>query len=302
MSHPGKVISETAAGARLESTRRQELGAFLRACRSRVTPEAVGLPPGSRRRTPGLRREEVAQLAAVSVTWYTWLEQGRSIQASEHVITAIARTLRLQPAEREHLYRLADLTPAGSPGESPLRPEVQTVLDALDPLAAAVVGPRHDILARNRTHAVIHPGIGPSSGQPPAYRHNTLWHSFVVPDCCNAYADRHEEHPRLVGLLRANYGTHVGKPEWEQFIADLKAVSPRFRELWDLQQVAAPAGTLKRLKHPSVGELRMTTSVFAVLSAPGARMLVYVPADEETRRRVSWLREHPEAGVATHAH
>ena len=95
-------------GQGLRRTRRAELAAFLRSRRERITPEDVGLPPGFRRRTPGLRREEVAQLAGVGVTWYTWLEQGRPINASVQVLDAVARTLRLDPAEREHLYRLAD--------------------------------------------------------------------------------------------------------------------------------------------------------------------------------------------------
>src|SRR5579863_10060783 len=94
--------------------RRAELAAFLRARRERITPEQAGLPPGSRRRTPGLRREEVAQLAGVGVTWYTWLEQGRQINASQQVLGAVARTLLLDQAEREHLFRLADLPDAAT--------------------------------------------------------------------------------------------------------------------------------------------------------------------------------------------
>ncbi|MEV4325694.1 helix-turn-helix transcriptional regulator, partial [Microbispora rosea] len=120
-------------GTRIRNTRREELAAFLRSRRERIRPEDVGLPPGLRRRTPGLRREEVAQLAGVGVTWYTWLEQGRPINASVQVLDAIARTLRLDAAEREHLYRLADLPeiadPAGD-GEG-LDAEVHTILRQL---------------------------------------------------------------------------------------------------------------------------------------------------------------------------
>ena len=99
----------TAAG---NGSRRAEMAAFLRSRRERITPEQVGLPPGPRRRTPGLRREEVAQLAGVGVTWYTWLEQGRPINASAQVLGAVAKTLRLDPTERQHLYRLADVADA----------------------------------------------------------------------------------------------------------------------------------------------------------------------------------------------
>src|SRR5262244_597804 len=115
--------------------RRRELAAFLRSRRERVTPEDVGLPTGSRRRTAGLRREEVAQLAGVGVTWYTWLEQGRPINASVQVLDAIARTLRLDAVERAHLFRLADVpgaaTPAADCPECPLPPDVQRVLDSI---------------------------------------------------------------------------------------------------------------------------------------------------------------------------
>src|SRR5215472_18226759 len=122
--------------------RRAELAAFLRSRRERIGPEQAGLPPAPRRRTPGLRREEVAQLAGVGVTWYTWLEQGRPINASTQVLDAIARTLRLDPVERTHLFRLADV-PAGdqlaSCADCPLPAEVQHVLDALAACPASVV-------------------------------------------------------------------------------------------------------------------------------------------------------------------
>src|ERR1700731_4348365 len=119
------------------AARRTELAAFLRARRERISPEDVGLPPGLRRRTPGLRREEVAQLAGVGVTWYTWLEQGRPINASVQVLDAGARTLRLDQAETEHLYRLADVpaVPALTTCKK-LEPEVLHVLDALTPFPA----------------------------------------------------------------------------------------------------------------------------------------------------------------------
>src|SRR5579859_653641 len=135
--------------------RRAELAAFLRTRRERVTPEQAGLPPGTRRRTPGLRREEVAQLSGVGVTWYTWLEQGRQINVSPQVLNAVARTLLLDQAEREHLYRLADVldaaTAAGAEGTGceQVLPEVQEILDTLSPLPACVLNERFDLLAWN---------------------------------------------------------------------------------------------------------------------------------------------------------
>src|SRR6201999_3688617 len=136
------------------ATRRSELAGFLRARRERLTPQEVGLPPGPRRRTPGLRREELALLAGVGVTWYTWLEQGRPINASVQVLDAIARALRLDTVERGHLFRLADVPGATGPGpadcpECPLPPQVQTILDAI-PYPASVLTERFDLIAWNR--------------------------------------------------------------------------------------------------------------------------------------------------------
>jgi transcriptional regulator with XRE-family HTH domain len=136
---------------RTRDGRRGELAAFLRARRSRISPTDVGLPPGSRRRTPGLRREEVAQLAGIGVTWYTWLEQGRPIRASVQVLDAVARTLRLDQAEIEHLYRLADVP--GAPVEAPVAevpPALHEILRSLEPLPAMLLNARFDKLASNQ--------------------------------------------------------------------------------------------------------------------------------------------------------
>ncbi len=130
--------------------RREELGDFLGARRARLSPENFGMPRGTRRRTPGLRREEVALLAGVGVTWYTWLEQGREINASAQVLDAVANTLRLDRAEREHLYRLAEATPvlAGAP-RGPVPEEICEIVRSLDPLPAILANGRFDILVAN---------------------------------------------------------------------------------------------------------------------------------------------------------
>src|SRR5436309_12421078 len=131
-------------------SRRLELAAFLRSRRERISPGDVGLPPGPRRRTPGLRREEVAQLAGVGVTWYTWLEQGRPINASVQVLDAIAAGLRLGASERWHLYRLAEVPGVPTPKTTYAVPsEVVAVLDALDPSPACVYNGKNDLLACN---------------------------------------------------------------------------------------------------------------------------------------------------------
>jgi transcriptional regulator with XRE-family HTH domain len=287
------------SNASTSDVRRTELAAFLRACRSRITPEAVGMPPGPRRRTPGLRREEVAQLAGVGVTWYTWLEQGRRINASEQVVEAIARSLRLDTAEHDHLFRLAEVTPTRSRTATCLPPEVQGILDALDPLPANVTTARYDLLAWNEAYRALFPGV---VNAPAGRRANSMWCAFSYPDCCNPFVNRDVELPRMVAMLRAGYGRHVGEPEWESFIADLRAISPKFTELWARQQVAAPGSIEKIFRHAAVGEIGMTTTSLYVVAAPDTRIVVYTPKDDETRERIAWLRAHPEAKASDHTH
>src|ERR1700754_686947 len=166
------------------AARRTELAAFLRSRRERISPEDVGLPAGTRRRTAGLRREELAQLAGVGVTWYTWLEQGRPINASVQVLDAIARTLRLDATERGHLFRLADVPGAAGIAacvESPLPPEVQRILDSI-PYPASVTTERFDLLAWNKIYAALFPRLVES----PAAERNTLLSCLTSPPCCSA--------------------------------------------------------------------------------------------------------------------
>lgn len=207
--------------------RRPELAAFLRARRARVTPADVGMPPGLRRRTPGLRREEVAQLSGVGVTWYTWLEQGRPINASAQVLDAVARTLRLDPPEREHLYRLAEVAfePAPQRLTRQVGPEVQGIIDALDPLLAVVYNSRYDILAANPAYLDLF--IVPRTrrlGVP-----NALWSLLTVPEERCPVVHRDAELPVMVATLRSSYGRHVGEAAWEDYIRALSEASPASR-------------------------------------------------------------------------
>ncbi|MFC6580671.1 helix-turn-helix transcriptional regulator [Planomonospora parontospora] len=279
--------------------RRAELGAFLRTRRGRVTPQDVGLPPGSRRRTPGLRREEVAQLAGVGVTWYTWLEQGRPINASTQVLDAISRTLRLDQAEHEHLYRLADVPAvAETEGDRGLEPETRIILDQLGPLPAAVYNARYDLMAWNATYERLFPG---TTTQPPATR-NALWQLFTTRDCCNPVVNREEELPQMVATLRAGFGRHLGEPAWTEFVRRLSAASPDFARMWATHDVARPGSRMKIFQHCTVGLIRTVSTSLALSSPPEARMVVYTPLDEESRERIAWLRAHPDVPAVDHTH
>ncbi len=268
-----------------------ELAAFLRSRRERIAPEDVGLPGGSRRRTAGLRREEVAQLAGVGVTWYTWLEQGRPIRASLQVLEAVARTLRLDTVERQHLFRLAEVPDTATHDDDGqlLSPQVQAILDGLNPMPASVVTERFDILAWNAAYAVLIPR---TEQDPPAVR-NTLLYCFSRSECCSAIENRADQRAAMVAQLRAAYGHHVGDPAWTAFIRQMEAASPEFATTWATQDVAQPAYYAKVFRHPLYPRLEMTSTSFAVQAAPGTRMVVYTPDNDATRAAMERLVADP---------
>ncbi|MEU6719445.1 helix-turn-helix transcriptional regulator [Nonomuraea sp. NPDC046802] len=264
--------------------RRSDLSAFLRTRRERITPEMVELAPGPRRRTPGLRREEVAQLAGVGVTWYTWLEQGRPINASAQVLDAIARTLRLDSAERQHLYRLAGH--AETPVDvdtGQVTPEMRQILDRLGDMPSAVTNSRCDLLAWNGAYAAVFPEL---VALPEAER-NSLWHTCLNPAPSTMLLDRDHELARAVAVFRGAYSRHSDDPCWQDFVRRLSSESAEFARLWARQDVADPGPREKAFKHVSQGVLRFsTTSLTAVAEI---RLIVYTPTDEATRTAMGKL-------------
>jgi transcriptional regulator with XRE-family HTH domain len=261
------------------STRREELAAFLRTRRSRVQPADVGLPPGTRRRTPGLRREEVAQLAGVGVTWYTWLEQGRPIRVSVQVLEAIARVLRLSPSERTHLMLLAEVpgtsVDPGSCADCPVPGPVQEILDGMR-YPASVVTEMFDLLAWNAPYATISQTL--TTG--PAEERNTLRSLLTRPSCCSPIENRPESLRGMVAQLRSAYGRHIDDPVWTGFVARMSALSPEFATAWNSQDVAGNVRYLKAFRHPVFGRFELTSTAFDVREVPGARLVAYTPTDE----------------------
>jgi transcriptional regulator with XRE-family HTH domain len=282
------ITSETPF--RTSGRRRVELAAFLRNRRARVTPADVGIPPGLRRRTPGLRREEVAQLSGVGVTWYTWLEQGRPINASAQVLNAVARTLGLDRTEREHLYHLAEVPyePAGDTVADALSvaPEVQSILDQLDAYPAVVYSPRFDILATNAAYG----DLFDLKAMEETGLNNVLWILFTVPEAKCPLVYPRTEVPLMVATLRDAYGRHVGEPHWESFIHRLSAASPEFAELWVRGDVLPPRPRVKTFGHKEVGDIRMTSVSLSVNGMPDCQIIVYTPDDELSRQRTALLR------------
>jgi transcriptional regulator with XRE-family HTH domain len=291
---------DNGAGARPGAQRRGELAAFLRSRRARITPEQAGIAPGLRRRTPGLRREEVAQLAGVGVTWYTWLEQGRPINASVQVLDAVARVLQLDPTEREHLYRLAGIPFVREPVSDAevVGEEVLGILSALDPLPAAVYNARYDVQATNATYRAM----WPMTSLVERRARNVLHELFTVPECCSTFVDSGQELPWMVAQVRRTYGHHVGEPAWENFIALLIKDSPLFAQIWANGDVAAPGRRVKVFRYAQIGVVHLTSTSLSIDGMAENRVIVYTPVTEDDRLAIEKLRgiDDPLVGCSVH--
>jgi transcriptional regulator with XRE-family HTH domain len=269
--------------------RRAELGQFLRARRARLGPEDFGMPPGSRRRTPGLRREEVALLAGVGITWYTWLEQGREINASIQVLDAVARTLRLEPAERHHLYVLAEAVPVrvASTGCAAVPEAISEIVYSLDPLPAIVLNGRFDSLVSNDAYVELFRDWHLD----PCVHKNGLWCCLTEPTARQKFPEYESEMRYMVARMRSVYAQYVGDPDWEEDIRRLSLLSPEFADLWSLHEVADPEPRTRTYLHPAVGPLTFTVSELAIPASTPARLIIYTPADDETRKLLPSTRD-----------
>jgi transcriptional regulator with XRE-family HTH domain len=267
--------------------RRAELGEFLKARRARLSPGDFGMPRGSRRRTPGLRREEVALLAGVGVTWYTWLEQGRQINASTQVLDAVARTLRLDRAEREHLYRLAEATPLRTEcARTQVPGTIREIVHSLEPLPATLVNSRFDILLSNDAHEELFWDWHSM----PCIHKNTLWCCITEPSARDKFPEYDKQIRYMVARLRSAYSRHLGDQDWEEDIRRLASLSHQFAELWARHEVAGPEPRVLTYLHPRAGELSLALSELNVPDMPEARIQVYTPRDEDTRARMPLTR------------
>jgi transcriptional regulator with XRE-family HTH domain len=289
---PGTHAAAHSAGAAgPEGSRRRELGEFLRSRRERISPEDVGLPPALRRRTPGLRREEVATLAGVGVTWYTWLEQGRDINASPQVLDSVARTLLLDQHEREHLFRLADAPDGLGQREcGTLPPTAQLLLDQLSPYPACIRNARWDVLAFNDSYERL---MSRCLQDRTFEDRNSLWCVFTSPESRAAMIDWEDAARRMVAEYRAAMAEHVSEPAWKCLVSRLLKASPEFAELWERHEVAAPENRTKRWLHPQVGLLELNYTNLWLGQRLGTRITTYTPADERTAERLRELSALP---------
>jgi len=255
--------------------RRSELGQFLRTRRAALRPDDLGLPRVGRRRVPGLRREEVAQLAGVSVAYYTRLEQGNSDNVSAEVLSAVARALRLSEAEHTYLTQLA--RPKARKKKDPclrqqhLRPALQQLLDAFEGVPAYVTGQRSDILGWNRLAAAL---FGNWAALPPAERNWTRL-LFLSPGSRELFLDWTTKATSVVGFLRMEAGRCPDDPHLAALVGELSVKSEEFRRLWAAYEVRAKDNGTMRFRHPLVGELTLAYETFPVADDPYQTLVTY---------------------------
>jgi len=253
-----------------------KLGEFIRAHRERTLPDSVGLPGGGRRRTPGLRREELAQLCEVSPTWLTWLEQGREVQASGKMLARLAEVLHLSAAERAYLFSLADRLDPHHDDDG------GSAEEALDAIVAAVGAPAYmldrqwDAVAWNPQAAQLFAGWLPPSPSPQS-RPNLLRYMFLSAAARELIVDWPERARRLVAEFRADIGRHAGEQALAGLIAELSDASATFAELWTLQDVVGREGGLRRFRHPQQGELSFNQVTLHLAKRHDLKLVMLLP-------------------------
>jgi transcriptional regulator with XRE-family HTH domain len=259
---------------------RRALGAFLRARRSRVAPEQVGLAGGRRRRVRGLRREELAQLAGISVDYYVRLEQGRATQPSAEVLTALARALGLDAAERDHLTTLAGSRADATP-EAQVSPLLQQIMNAMARCPAFATNHRLDVLAWNSLGSELMGGLA----DPGRRDRNQARYLFLDPAARLLFPEWEARATESVGQLRVGAGRYPDDAELTALITELSTRSADFRRIWATGEVVMCAAGRKRLRHPVAGVLTLDYETLHVPAAPGETGLVVhvFGADEGSR-------------------
>lgn len=273
------------------SEQRRELAEFIRSRRERRRPEDAGLPvAGHRRRTPGLRREEVATLAGLSITWYTWLEQAREINVSRQVLGSLAPALGLDPVERDHLFRLAGEVPPGDgPGRAELPRQYELLLTHLNPNPTFIVNRRFDLVAWNEGFGLLH---GDLAAVPPE-RRNVLWMTFTSPELKAMSENWEEEAAHTVALFRTQVGEHVLDADVVALLRELEAASPDFGRLWGRKELTPFVPGPRTVRHPRLGRIEFEYVKMHVAGDDKTLVSFLVAPGSETERRLRGLIAEP---------
>ncbi|MFF3766297.1 helix-turn-helix domain-containing protein [Streptomyces sp. NPDC001922] len=262
-----------------------ELGAFLRSRRERLAPADVGLPETPGRRTPGLRRTEVADLAGISTSWYTWLEQGR-VRTSEQVLRAVATALRLDPAERAHVLSFVAEPPAAAP--TWVSRNLHSLVRAMTPHPAVVLDPHWDLLAWNDAYAAL---LTDPARLRPGER-NLLWLVFHWPGARTRLADWEREARALLGQFRARAARSPRDPRFAELIGTLLA-DPDAACWYRRRETAEFQPAVRHFRHPTAGDLRLRYVKLAAVDEPGHHFLTYLPDDAATEDALRTLSAPP---------
>lgn len=252
---------------------RKVLGNFLREARAHVRPQDWGLPEGTRRRTPGLRREEVAQLCAISLTWYTWIEQGRDVSISPAVGARLAKTLKLTAAERRYLFDLMGCTDPES-NEAVLQPLPQGLSACVDHIAAPayILDKSWNVLARNAALLELFDGWPDNSPKP-----NLLRYIFLEQAATELVVDWEQRARRVVGEFRADVGAHIDEPEIRALVAELQELSPLFTQWWGRQTVTEREGGVREFNHPQQGRMVFQQFTFRLAIRDDCKLVMLLP-------------------------
>ena len=275
-----------------DSQRREELARFLRTRRARLSPAQVGLRTSGRRRTPGLRREELAELAGVGVSWYTWLEQGRNITVSAQVLDSLARALKLDATEYTHLFVLArgEMPASPIPATDSVAPAVQLILDGLGVYPAYIANARWDVVAWNEAARHVFTDFAALA----PHERNLLWFLFTHPLARRLYADWEGTARRNLAIFRASIGRYMGETWLSNMVTDLSRASPEFAAWWPHSDVMGTPEEAKEIEHPLVGRLAMQPTLLQVAQAPDLWMIVYTPTPgTDTAARLQRLMAAP---------
>ncbi len=268
------------------TSQRVQLSDFLKSCRARTTPAAVGLAPAQRRRSKGLRREDVAALAGLSATWYTWLEQGRDVHPSERVLERLSGALGLSPAERDYLFMLTQGRPpplAADAGEE-VRPAVRRMLDTLN-VPALVHTRRWDVIAWNKMWLRCFPDLGT---RPPHDRN--LLKILLMDADFQRDPDKHEQIARRVlAKARLDYSQSSEDPAFDRLIEELTAISPTFRRLWPSPEIVSRSEGVYTTHYPQFGDISFEHTSYTVEGASHLRLLIFCPADEASEQNLDRL-------------
>jgi len=263
-------------------TRLQALSVFLKAKRAKITPESIGLASGTRRRTPGLRREEVAQLAGVSTTWYTWLEQGRDIRMSATVLDCIASALQLTVDERKYLYSLALESGTGAllPQEEQyeITPSLQKILQELRACPAIITDRRYYIVGWNEAASHVFLDFE----QIPLEQRNMIRLLFTRKELQRLAVNWEHFVRGFLAIFRAYYGQYVEDDWYEEFLSEMKDLHPDFDHLWQQSEVKSAPEVLIEFRHAKAGKMLFHLTSLQVQGSTDLRCSIYTPAPDST--------------------